>query len=123
MESGPPLIHFIDEPVEVVFDRPPLLEKAPPCPDGFRWEGQEYRVTEMLAEWHDFGRRGRMERNMRPEHAQRAARMGSWGVGRYYFRVRVTGGRIFDLYYDRAPGKVGDRKGTWFLLGERKSQA
>jgi len=33
-------------------------------------------------------------------------------------RVRVESGRIFDLYYDRAPRKAEDRKGSWFLLRE-----
>jgi hypothetical protein len=29
--------------------------------------------------------------------------------------VRTSGGRIFDLYYDRAPKDVDQRKGGWFL--------
>jgi hypothetical protein len=62
-----------------------------------------------------------MARNMRPEHAAKAAAHGSWGVGQFYFRVRTQQGRIFDLYYDRAPKDVDRRKGAWFLdkeLGE-----
>ncbi|MEA4909133.1 MAG: hypothetical protein GYA17_16990 [Chloroflexi bacterium] len=111
---------FIDEAVEVIFDRPPLLEKSPPCPDGFIWRDETFRVARMLAQWQDFRRRGRMERNMRPAHASRAALHGSWGVGRFYFRVEMTGGRVFELYYDRAPANAGERKGSWFLYGERQ---
>jgi hypothetical protein len=55
---------------------------------------------------------------MRPTHAAAAERRGSWGVGRDYYRVRTDSGRVFDLYYDRAPGSVHDRKGAWFLLRE-----
>ena len=28
-------------------------------------------------------------------------------------------GRIFEIYFDRAPQNAGDRKGHWFLKGER----
>lgn len=113
-------LHFIDEPIEVHFDNPPLLEKKPPCPQGFRWRSEEFHIAEMLAEWQDFRRRGRMARNMAPEHAQHAARAGSWGVGRYFFRVRVQDGRIFEIYYDRAPGNASQRKGKWYLFTEQR---
>jgi Domain of unknown function (DUF6504) len=119
MESFP--ARFIDKPIEVIFDTPPALEKTPPCPDGFVLNGETYRVEEMLAEWHSFARRGRMADNMTPEHAARASAKGSWGVGRFFFRVRVQGGRVFDLYYDRAPGDSDHRKGGWVLLAERSA--
>jgi hypothetical protein len=112
-------VHFIGEPIEVIFDQPPALEKKPPCPNGFIWQGQTYRVATEIAEWVDFERRGKMAKNMQPEHAARASLKGSWGVGRFFFRVQVEGGRIFELYYDRAPQDVNRRKGTWFLLLER----
>jgi hypothetical protein len=96
-------IRFFDKSIEVLFDVPPTLEKTPPCPDGFTWNERRYRVTEMLSQWTDFSRRGRMARNMRPSHAATASTRGSLGVGRFYFRVRVDSGQIFDLYYDRAP--------------------
>ncbi len=111
-------IHFYDEIIEVIFDTPPSLEKTPPCPNGFTWRGVDYRVVELLEEWRDFSRRGRMGQNMRPSHAGRAAVRGSWGVGRFHFRVRVEDGHLYQLYYDRAPGDVDDRKGKWFLYCE-----
>jgi len=40
------------------------------------------------------------------------------GVGRFYFRVRVDGGQIYDIYYDRAPKDADRRKGQWFLYRE-----
>lgn len=113
--------HFIGEPVEVVFDQPPLLEKKPHRPDGFIWRGETFHILQTVAEWQDFQRRGRMARNMQPQHAARARRIGSWGVGRYYFRVLATEGRTFDLYYDRAPHSPDQRKGIWILKGEVKT--
>ena len=114
-------IRFINEYIEVYFDHPPTLEKKPGCPDAFSWRETTFRVAETLSEWHDYRRRGRMARNMRPEHAKTAARRGSWGVGQFYFRVLTEQGRIFDLYYDRAPKSVDQRKGAWFLFQELES--
>jgi hypothetical protein len=104
------------------------MEKSPPCPDGFIWEGEQYSVTELLSEWSDFTRRGKYARNMRPTHAAVASNRGSLNVGRFYFRVGVvrsssktagqTESRIFDIYYDRAMKNVDDRKGQWFLYRE-----
>jgi hypothetical protein len=72
-------------------------------------------------EWHDYQRRGRMERNLQPQHAAIAKSRGSWGVGKFYFRVEVEEHRIFDLYYDRSPKDVDNRKGIWLIYQELKS--
>ena len=110
--------HFIGESITVRFDRPPVRRKTPPCPDGFTWQGQDYAVLEKLSEWSDFRRRGRSARNMQPAHATAAARRGSLGVGRFYFRVRVAEGRVFDLYYDREVKDADDRLGHWYIYRE-----
>lgn len=111
-------LRFISEPVEVYFEQPPLLEKRPACPSGFSWRGSKFQILETIAEWQDYHRRGRMARNMRPTHSAVAMQHGSWGVGLYYFRVRTDQGRVFDLYYDRAPKDVDHRKGAWFVFQE-----
>ncbi|MEW6716725.1 MAG: DUF6504 family protein [Chloroflexota bacterium] len=113
-------IRFICEPITVQYDSPPQIKKKPGCPDGFSWQGENYHIVEMLSEWHDYRRRGRMAYNMRASHAATAERRGSWGVGQDYYRVRTMDGRIFDLYYDRAPKDAGDRMGAWFLYRELK---
>ena len=111
-------IHFLDRPIEASFHTPPVLEKSPDCPNGFIWENKTYRITEMLASWSDFTRRGKMARNMRPAHAAVASGRGSLNVGRFYFRVKADTGQIFDIYYDRAMKNVDDRKGQWFIYRE-----
>ena len=111
-------IRFIGEEITVAFDTPPVLSKSPDCPGGLVWRDETLRIQEVLEEWTDFTRRGRFARNMQPEHASVAASRGSWGVGRMYFRVQVEDGRLFELYYDRAPKDAGDRKGRWFLRCE-----
>ena len=118
MVSGP---RFIAEEIEVVFDQPPTLEKKPGCPDSFFWQGDRFEIIEVLAEWHDYRRRGRMARNMQPAHLAVAEQRGSWGVGRDYFRIRTRNERFFELYFDRAPKDVDRRKGAWFLFRELES--
>lgn len=108
-------LHFINESVEVHFEQEPRLEKIPGLPQGFTWRGNYYNIVELLSEWHDYRRKGRSAINMRPEHTAVAKSRGSWGVGQDYYRVRTKGGRIFDLYFDRAPIDVDRRKSGWFL--------
>ena len=111
-------IHFIDEPIEVLFDEPPVYRKSPVCPNGFVWQGRPYHIAEKVGEWQDYERRGRMAQNMTPGHATNASRRGSWGVGRFFFRIRTQGGAVYDLYYDRAPKNADDRLGAWFIYRE-----
>ena len=72
----------------------------------------------MLSQWHDFSRSGSMAHNMRPSSMKKALRRGSYGVGRFYFRVRTNSEQIFEIYYDRAVKNVDHRKGEWVLLRE-----
>lgn len=109
---------FIDEEIQVEFPSPPLLSKKPGPPQRLHWRGSSYRVEAVLSRWFDYQRRGRMAKNMRPMNLLKAKRRGSWGVGRFYFRLRVEGGRVFDIYFDRAPDHAGDRQGRWVLWRE-----
>ncbi|NOH11782.1 MAG: hypothetical protein HND51_09065 [Chloroflexi bacterium] len=59
-----------------------------------------------------------MQHTMKPANLRKAARRGSWGVGRFYFRVQTDNGQIFELYYDRAPKDIDNRKGNWILFQE-----
>jgi Domain of unknown function (DUF6504) len=109
---------FLLEPITVSWDEPPLLEKKPRCPDRFTWLERQYEIVEVLGEWRDYRRRGRMASNMRPSRMIRARLRGSRGVGRFYYRVRVRGGRIFDLYFDRAAAGDDPAADGWFLSRE-----
>jgi hypothetical protein len=115
-------IHFYDDLIEVVYDKLPVYEKTPDCPNGFEWEEKSYHILENLSEWSDYTRRGRYARNMRPAHAAVASNRGSLNVGRFYFRVKVDTDQIFDIYYDRAMKSVDERKGQWFLYRELEAK-
>ncbi len=115
-------LSFISERVEPFFEEERGFEKRPLCPSGFEWRGRTYRIKECSREWRDYARRGKMAHNMRDSHLAAAEKRGSRGVGRHYFRVRTDDGRVFDLYYDRAPTDTQDRKGSWHLLREMERE-
>jgi hypothetical protein len=115
-------VSFIGERVDPVFEGRAGFEKRPVCPDGFVWRERRYRIAECMSEWRDYARRGKMAHNMRPSHLAAAAKRGSRGVGRHYFRVRTEDGHVFDLYYDRAPKDTADRKGSWHILREMEPE-
>jgi hypothetical protein len=110
---------LIDELIEVEFAKAPTYEKCPDCPVSFTWRDEKYTIAQIISEEQDYRRRGRYSNNMIPAHISMAKRNGSWGVGRYSFTVEVESGRIFEIYYDRSPRGAGDRKGHWFIKGER----
>ena len=110
--------HFISEPITANFSSPPNYTKKPPCPDQFNWHNETFSIQACLSERRDYSRRGRMVKNMQPQHAQVASSRGSWGVGRVYYEVQTTNKRYFRLYYDRSPKDALDREGQWILLAE-----
>ncbi|MCB0112859.1 MAG: hypothetical protein KDD84_02160 [Caldilineaceae bacterium] len=111
-------MHFIGAEITVDLPDTPALEKKPPPPRAFTWNDAIFEVVELLAEWHRYGRPEIRTQGSRPPYAQRSGRtQGSWGVGRAYYRVRTADGRLFDIYYDRAPKKQ-QRSGSWFLWRE-----
>ncbi|MDK2979847.1 MAG: hypothetical protein PWQ55_194 [Chloroflexota bacterium] len=109
---------FIDEEIEVGYAKEPLLVKVPVCPDSFVWRGEEFKVKRLISQWSDLARRGNQAKNMRPAHLTRAEKLGSWGSGRFFFRVETTVGRVFALYYDRTPRRGDGGSGSWVLLYE-----
>ena len=118
LEEGFRPLRFFSTEIEVSFTRDPVFSKRPQAPAAFVFKQQTLAVREVLSEWHSFERKGRMALNMKTAHLEEASRKGSWGVGRFYFRVRTNKNRYFDLYYDRAPESASDRKGHWFLWRE-----
>ncbi len=90
---------FISEEIEVEFDQEFILEKKPPCPISFRWRGEIFSVNELISSWFNFERKGNKARNMRIKHLARARKKGSWGVGRFYFRIKDEFGKIIVIYY------------------------
>ena len=108
---------FIGEAITVEFRVPLAKEKTPTCPDGFTWGEEHFEIEASIQEWVNYSRHGRFENNMRESHLAAAQSKGSYGVGRFSFQVKTTCGRVFEIYYDRAPTKAS-KLGTWMLFKE-----
>jgi hypothetical protein len=109
---------FIDEIISVIFEQSEHLIKKPVCPDKFIWKGQEYIIGELINEWQDFSPNDSSSANPNEPLLKKDAVKGSFGVGRFYFRVRTTDCRVFDLYYDRKIKNVSSTEGFWVLYQE-----
>ena len=86
---------FISEPIEVV------VEGTVKRPVSFQWNGTEYKVDEIWAEWQDAGfGPGRLGR-------------GKWWQRRHRncYRVVVHTGEVFEIYFDR-----GGKQPQWYLF-------
>lgn len=70
-------------------------------PISFAWKGTEYRVTEILLSWFDWG--------FPPGASQR-----DWRTRRHrnYYRVRTSSGEVFEIYLDRA---TPSGSSEWYL--------
>ena len=109
---------FIGQEIRVGYRKDQIAQKSPACPEYFIWEEKTFAIAQLEREWKDFVRKGDVARNMRPAHRERAQKSGSWGVGRFYFRIRTECGRVFEIYYDRAPQNRENRQGKWFVFAE-----
>ena len=109
---------FIGQEIRVGYQKDQSAQKSPACPDYFFWEEMTFAIAQIEREWKEFTRKGRATHNMRPAHHERAQKSGSWGVGRFYFRVLTECGRVFEIYYDRAPRNRENRQGKWFVYAE-----
>lgn len=85
---------FVSEPVVVE------LSGVPAVPESFTWRGTTLKVSEVLAEWQDWG--------FGATHP--AAR--NWKTRRHrnYYRVRAVDGKLYELYLDRGSGRR-----RWYL--------
>lgn len=111
-------LQFIGESISVNFLDSSQITKKPAIPSSFVWRGKEYFIEKLISQWQDFSRKGRYSRNMSDFHKERAEIKGSFGVGRFYFRVITQNGRIFDLYYDRSVKDSSHKSGSWALFQE-----
>jgi hypothetical protein len=109
---------YIGKTIAVGFNKAAVFIKKPVCPDIFSWNGETYYVAELISQWHDFKRKGKYSRNMKDAHLERANMKGSLGVGRFFFRVRTTDSRFFDIYYDRSIKNTFNTGGFWVLFQE-----
>lgn len=91
---------FISKKIRVVEDG------SPKRPARFYWDETEYVVTEVIAQWQDWGfSEGAGTRNWRNRRHRNC------------YHVKTADGSEFELYLDRGAKLTG---GDWFLLSKLK---
>jgi len=75
-------------------------------PISFRIDDHEHEIAEIVDDWQDY--------SFGPSDARRKRR---WWQRRHrnYYRVKTTGGEVFELYYDRGTSKKHPERKKWFL--------
>ena len=98
------LASFISEPIlplEASFDTGGMARGEPGLPQRFRWREKEFTVEDVLEQWKEHGdcRNGSGERYVR----------------KHGYRVRVTDGAIFRIYFQRTQGTGKLPKSRWWI--------
>jgi hypothetical protein len=74
-------------------------------PVSFRLEGREYKISEVLESWPDYGYGNIPPQRKRWYHRHH----------RNYYRVKTTEGEIYEIYYDRGTKLAYPELKKWFL--------
>lgn len=96
---------FVSEtitPQQGTFDTQAMARGEPGLPRGFGWRGTVYEVVEKLGQWKHSSREG--------SRAQ-----GELYLRRHYYKLRMSDGMVWTVYFIRQPARSGSAKRRWFL--------
>jgi hypothetical protein len=98
---------FVSEPIvpfRGTFDAQAMSRGEPGLPRGFTWRGTAYDVVERLARWKHSSREG-------------GRAQGELYLRRHYYRLRMSDGSVWTVYFTRQASPGGSPKRRWFLYG------
>ncbi len=84
------------------FDAEAMARGEPGLPAGFRWRQADYQVVERLASWKGTSREG-------------GRAQGELYLRRHYYKLRMSDGRVWTVYFVRQTPMSGSPKRRWFL--------
>ncbi|MGD8451869.1 MAG: DUF6504 family protein [Phycisphaerae bacterium] len=96
---------FISEPLTAhpgTFDPQAMAAGLPGLPAGFDWRGESYEVLAELERWKQSGTEGG-----RPE--------GERYLRRHYYRLHMSDGTTWTVYFIRQTPRSGSPRQRWFL--------
>jgi hypothetical protein len=99
------MVQFVSEPIQPrrqTFDLGSMGRGEPGLPRGFTWRGHSYEIAEKIKAW----------KHSEPEGGRSA---GQRYLRRHYYRLRMSDGSIWTVYFTRQPPGSGPAKSRWFL--------
>jgi hypothetical protein len=103
--SVEPMAELISEPIAPhpgTFDTSRMARGEPGLPTGFTWRDDPVEVVERLGAWKQSSREG-------------ARAGGDLYLRRHYYRLRMSDGCIWTVYFVRQTPRSGSPKTRWFL--------
>ncbi len=114
MNTDPADERFISEPIlpaSKAIDTSAMSRGEPGLPEAFEWRGEVYHVTARLEQWKATAHEGGAEK-------------GNVYLRRHYYRLRMSDGNTWTVYFVRQTPKSGSVKSRWFLYTiDRESHA
>ena len=98
-------MEFISEPISPLagtFDTRAMSRGEPGLPAGFTRRGELLRVVDVLQAWKESSREGGT---------------GEWYLRRHYYRLRMSDGSAWIVYFIRQSPTGANPKARWFLFG------
>lgn len=92
------------------FDAAAMARGEPGLPGGFVWRNATYQVVEVLEAW-------------KMSEAESARPGAERYLRRHYYRIRVTGGDVWTVYFTRQASRGGPAKSRWFLYAVQGQDA
>ena len=96
---------FVSEPITPHggrFDAAAMGRGEPGLPGGFDWRDEAYEVVERLEAWKESER-------------EKGRAGGELYLRRHCYRLRMSDGSIWTVYFTRQPSPSGSAKARWFL--------
>jgi hypothetical protein len=99
---------LVSEAITGAFDAVAMGRGEPGLPQAFTWRGQSYRIAQVLDKRKESSREGGT---------------GNLYLRRHYYRLRMSDGSTWTIYFTRQKPKSGSPKQRWFLYTVEQQKA
>lgn len=104
---------FVSEPIKPragTADRAAMATGVPGLPDGFDWRGTSFDIVATLETW-------------KASAAEGGRPGGERYLRRHYYRLKMSDGSVWVVYFLRQTPRGGSAKRRWFLLSVSSSES
>ena len=107
--ANPELISEPITPFAGTSDASAMARGEPGLPKAFAWRGRTYAISQLLEKW----------KHSSPE----GGGAGEVYLRRHYFKLRMSDGAVWTIYFTRQTPRTGSPKKRWFLYTIDENQS